>query len=56
MALQSSGAISFSQIANEFGTPSGKNLGAYRISQSVGALSNLPLDSGYSSIGNYSIQ
>jgi hypothetical protein len=46
MALQSSGSISFSEIANEFGTPSGKNLGAYRISQSVAALSNLPLDAG----------
>jgi hypothetical protein len=46
MALQSSGSISFSQIANEFGLPSGRNIGAYRISQSVAALSNLPLDSG----------
>ena len=46
MALQASGPISFSQIANEFGTPSGKNLGAYRISQSVAGLSNLPLDAG----------
>ena len=45
MALQASGVpISFSQIANEFGLPSGKNLGAYRVSQSVGTLSNLPLD------------
>ena len=31
MALQASGPISFSQISNEFGLPSGKNLGAYRI-------------------------
>lgn len=46
MALQSSGSISFSQIANEFGFPPGKNLGAYRVSQTVGTLSNLPLDSG----------
>jgi hypothetical protein len=46
MALQASGPISFSQIANEFGTPPGKNLGAYRISQSVGTFSNLPLDTG----------
>jgi hypothetical protein len=46
MALQASGSISFSQISNEFGTPSGKNLGAYRVSQSVGSLSNLPLDTG----------
>lgn len=46
MALQASGPISFSQIANEFGTPPGKNLGAYIVSQSVGSLSNLPLDTG----------
>jgi hypothetical protein len=46
MALQSSGQISFSQIATEFGTPPNKNLGAYRVSQTVGSLSNLPLDSG----------
>jgi hypothetical protein len=46
MALQSSGSISFSQITNEFGTPSGRNLGAYRVSANVGSLSNLPLDTG----------
>lgn len=46
MTLQASGPISFSQIANEFGTPPGKNLGAYRVSQTVGTLSNLPLDTG----------
>ena len=58
MALQASGSISFSQIANEFGEPPGKNLGAYRISQSVGTLSGLPLDaeipqSGSISFGNF---
>lgn len=46
MTLQSSGQISFSQINSEFGTPGGKNLGAYRVSQNVGSLSNLPLDVG----------
>jgi hypothetical protein len=54
MALQGSGSISFSQIANEFGLPSGKNLGAYRISQSVGTLSNLPLDTGIPQSGSIS--
>ena len=44
MALQSSGQISFSNIINEFGQPPGKNLGAYRISENVGGLSNLGLD------------
>ena len=44
MALQASGSISASQISNEFGLPPGRNLGAYRVSQSVGSLANLPLD------------
>ena len=43
MALQASGPISFSQIANEFGTPPSKNLGAYRVSQTIGGLTR-PLD------------
>jgi hypothetical protein len=43
MALQASGPISFSQIANEFGLPPGKNLGAYRVSQTIGDLTR-PLD------------
>jgi hypothetical protein len=43
MALQASGPISFAEIANEFGTPSGKNLGAYRVSQTIGNLTR-PLD------------
>jgi hypothetical protein len=38
--------ISFSNITNEFGTPPGRNLGAFRVSQNVGTLSNLPLDVG----------
>ena len=47
MALQASGPISFSQISNEFGLPSGRNLGTYRISSPpVGSLSGLPLDAG----------
>jgi hypothetical protein len=45
MALQASGPISFSQIANEFGLPPGRNLGAYRISETIGEL-NRPLDDG----------
>ena len=51
MTLQNAGnPISFGQIRNEFGTPSGKNLGAYRVSYSNtgegGSLSGLPLDDG----------
>ena len=45
MALQASGPISFSQISNEFGLPPSRNLGAYRISQTIGNL-NRPLDDG----------
>jgi hypothetical protein len=44
MALQSSGPISFSEIANEFGSPIGNNIGAYRISPTIGSLQNIPLD------------
>lgn len=50
MALQSSGPISFSQISNEFGLPPGKNLGAYRVSQTVGNLT-IPLDTGIPTSG-----
>ena len=44
MALQASGQISFSDISNEFGNAG--SLGAYRVSQTIGELSNLPLDNG----------
>ena len=46
MALQASGTISFSEIATEFGYPTDNKFGNYRVSDTVGALSNLPLDSG----------
>jgi hypothetical protein len=47
MPTPSSGnQIRFTDIVNEFGLPTGKNLGAYRISQNVGTLTNLPLDDG----------
>jgi hypothetical protein len=45
-AYSPTAALKFSEIAAEFGIPPNKNLGAYRVSQSVGSLSNLPLDSG----------
>jgi hypothetical protein len=50
MALQPSGPISFSQISNEFGLPPGRNLGAYRISQTIGELTR-PLDDGIPTSG-----
>ena len=47
MALQASGnPISFSQIETEFGQNSDRDLGEYRVSQTVGGLSNQPLDTG----------
>lgn len=39
------GAIKFSDITAEFGTPTGKNLGAYRISQTIDG-DTYPLDTG----------
>ena len=46
MALQGSGTISFGNISAEFGLPPGKNIGAYRVSESYGEMSNMPLDIG----------
>jgi len=46
MALQGSGTISFGQISAEFGMPPGKNLGAYRVSETYGSMQNLPIDTG----------
>ena len=51
MALQSSGEISFSQIEAEFGQNGGRSLGAYRLSQNVGSLFNIPLDPGIPTSG-----
>lgn len=44
MAIKSSGTLSFTNIKDEFGLPPNKNIGAYRISQSVGDLPGLALD------------
>jgi len=51
-----SGTIRASDIRNEFGSTSGSSvsLGGYRISQNVGTLSNLPLDSGVPQSGSIS--
>lgn len=47
MALQASGTpLKFSEISAEFGLPPGRNLGAYRVSENIGSLLNMPLDSG----------
>ena len=46
MALQASGQIKYSEIITEFGTPNNGGLGEYRVSENVGSLSNLPLDTG----------
>lgn len=55
MTLPTSGSISLGQIRNEFGPISGPaSLGAYRVNQSVGTLSNLPLDTGIPQSGSIS--
>ena len=46
MALQASGQIKYSEIIAEFGTPSSGGLGEFRLSENVGTLTNLPLDTG----------
>ena len=46
MALQASGQIKYSEIIAEFGTPNSGGIGEYRLSENVGSLSNLPLDTG----------
>ena len=52
MAIKSSGTqLSFSEIEAEFGSNSERSLGDYRLTQSVGELSNLPLDSGVPTSG-----
>ena len=54
MTLQSSGSISFSQIETEFGSNGSRSLGAYRVSQNIGTLTNLPLDVGIPQSGQIS--
>ena len=52
MTIKSSGSsLAFSEIESEFGSNGSRSLGAYRLSQSVGSLSNLPLDSGIPTSG-----
>jgi hypothetical protein len=48
------GTISFSNIESEFGRNGSKSLGAYRVSQSAGLYSNLPLDLGIPQSGSIS--
>ena len=52
MTIKSSGSsLSFSEIEAEFGANGSRSLGAYRLTQNVGSLSNLPLDSGIPTSG-----
>ena len=47
MAVKASGnPLSFSEIETEFGQNNDRDLGEYRVSQTVGGLSNQPLDTG----------
>jgi len=49
MTIKASGSLSFSEIKTEFGNSN--TLGAYRVSQTIGSLSNLPLDTGIPQTG-----
>jgi len=52
MAIKGSGSsLSFTEIEAEFGQNGSRSLGAYRLTQNVGSLSNLPLDSGIPTSG-----
>ena len=52
MTIKSSGSsLSFSEIEAEFGSNGSRSLGAYRLTQNIGSLSNLPLDSGIPTSG-----
>ena len=47
MGVKASGSsLSFSEIETEFGQNSDRDLGEYRVSQTVGGLSSQPLDTG----------
>ena len=47
MTVKNSGnPLSYTEIAAEFGNPTGNKLGNYRVSESYGQLSGLPLDNG----------
>ena len=55
MAIKGSGSsLSFTEIEAEFGQNGSRSLGAYRLSQNIGSLSNLPLDSGIPTSGQIS--
>ena len=52
MTIKSSGSsLAFSEIESEFGSNGTRSLGSYRLSQNIGTLSNLPLDSGIPNSG-----
>ena len=56
MAIKSSGSpssLSFSEIEAEFGSNGTRSLGSYRLTQNVGSLTNLPLDSGVPTSGTH---
>ena len=47
MAIRPSGSpLKFSDIALEFGTPTDNKLGAYRVNETIGTLTDIPLDTG----------
>ena len=51
MALQGSGQISFQNIEDEFGQNGSRSIGAYRLTQNIGTINNIPLDAGIPTSG-----
>ena len=52
MTIKSSGSsLSFTEIKAEFGNPTNNKFGSYRVSQTIGSLKKLPLDTGIPSSG-----
>ena len=52
MTIKASGTLSFSEIRAEFGNSN--TLGGYRVSQTIGSLANLPLDTNIPQSGSIS--
>jgi len=52
MTLPSTGPLRFSQIEQEFGQSNTRSIGEYRISKTIGGMSNIPLDEGIGQVSD----
>ena len=52
MALPSTGSLRFSQIEEEFGESTGKKFGGYRVSPTIGDMTDIPLDEGIGQVSD----